>query len=76
MSGPKDLLLSEPLLLTLKAVRDLKLELEALKSMFFEHRPPFIEAFAHHRDQVEKSGALAALDAAIARLEQRAGGAH
>ncbi len=71
MSDPKDLPIYETLLVELKAIRDLKLELESLKNMFFEHRPPFVQAFEHHRGLVEGSGDLAGLDAAIAKLERR-----
>ncbi len=56
-----------------KEIRQLTLELEALKRMFFEHRPPFVQAFAHHRDAVESSGFLRAMDDAIARLERQIG---
>jgi hypothetical protein len=53
-----------------KQIRQLTLELEALKRMFFEHRPPFVDAFEHHRHAVEASGFLRASDDAIQRLEQ------
>lgn len=53
----------------LTTLRDVRLELEALKRMFFEHRPPFVQAFAHHRDAVEASGYLQELDRAIAAME-------
>ena len=56
------------LLTTLRGVR---LELEALKRMFFEHRPPFVQAFAAHREAVEQSGYLKKLDEAIAAVESK-----
>jgi hypothetical protein len=37
--------------------------------MFFEHRPPFIEAFAQQVGAVEASGFLRSLDEMIQRLE-------
>ncbi len=62
-----DLLLAQQ-----KQIRQLTLELEALKRMFFEHRPPFVQAFAYHRDAVESSGFLREIDAAIAQIERQA----
>ncbi len=59
---------SETLLLELKAIRQVRLELEALKRMFFEHRPPFIEAFAQQRAAVEASGFLQPLEEMMRRL--------
>jgi hypothetical protein len=65
---------NEDLLVTVleqeKQIRQLKLELEALKRMFFEHRPPFVESFAHQVGAVEASGFLRPLDEIIQRLEQ------
>ncbi len=62
----------EHLLAQQKQIRQLTLELEALKRMFFEHRPPFVQAFAHHRDAVESSGFLREIDTGISQLERRA----
>ncbi len=59
----------ELLLAQQKQIRQLTLELEALKRMFFEHRPPFVEAFAQHREAVASSGFLREIDAQIRRLE-------
>ncbi len=70
-----DLSLYETLLVELKTIRQLRLELEALKRMFFEHRPPFIEAFAQQVGAVEASGFLQPLNEIIERLE-RAGKAR
>ncbi len=51
-----------------EAIRELKLELEALKNMFFEHRPPFREAFAEHRAKLQSSGVLRRVDDQLAAL--------
>ena len=56
----------------LSQLREVRLELEALKRMFFEHRPPFIDAFAQHRAAVERSGFLKTLDEAVAAVENKA----
>ena len=53
----------------LTTLREVRLEVEALKRMFFEHRPPFVEAFAQQRGAVEASGYLKRLDEAIAAVE-------
>ncbi len=66
-----DALLSQLLLEQAKQVRQLRLELEALKRMFFEHRPPFIEAFAQQVGAVEASGFLRPIDDIIAKLQQQ-----
>lgn len=65
----EDAATSQLLLEQAKQLRELRLELEALKRMFFEHRPPFIEAFAHQVGAVEASGFLRPLDEMIQRLE-------
>ena len=52
-----------------KQLRQVRLEVEALKRMFFEHRPPFVEAFAQQVGAVEASGFLRPLDEMIQRLE-------
>jgi hypothetical protein len=68
---PKDdAAIFELLLDQAKQLRQVKLELEALKRMFFEHRPPFVEAFAQQRGAVESSGFLGPLDEAIQRVER------
>jgi hypothetical protein len=54
----------------LATLRETRLELEALKRMFFEHRPPFVQAFAQHREAVEASGYLEKIDEAIAAMER------
>ena len=55
----------------LTTLRDVRLELEALKQMFFEHRPPFVQSFAQHRAAVEASGYLKKTDEAIAAVERQ-----
>jgi hypothetical protein len=52
-------------------IRELKLHVEALKRMFFEHRPPFVQAFAQQLGAVEASGSLREHDDSIRRLERR-----
>ena len=39
-------------------LRELRLEIESLKQMMFEHRPAFIPAFAATRDRVKRGEAL------------------
>ena len=53
-------------------IRELKLHLEALKRMMFEHRPPFVSAFEHQLGAVESSGFLSESDESIRRLEHLA----
>ena len=54
-----------------KQIRELKLHLEALKRMMFEHRPPFVPAFEHQLGAVESSGFLRESDDSIRRLERQ-----
>jgi hypothetical protein len=54
-----------------KQIRELKLHLEALKRMMFEHRPPFVPAFEHQLGAVESSGFLRESDESIRRLERQ-----
>ncbi|MGA1998925.1 MAG: hypothetical protein ABSG52_02940 [Terriglobales bacterium] len=54
-----------------KQIRELKLHMEALKRMFFEHRPPFVPAFEHQLGAVESSGFLRENDDSIRRLERQ-----
>lgn len=62
----------ELLLSQQKQIRELKLHLEALKRMMFEHRPPFVPAFEHQLGAVESSGLLRESDESIRRLERLA----
>jgi len=57
----------------LTTLRETRLEVEALKRMFFEHRPPFVQSFAQHRAAVEESGYLKKIDEAIAAVERKMG---
>jgi predicted DNA-binding transcriptional regulator len=61
----------ELLLSQQKQIRELNLHLEALKRMFFEHRPPFVQAFAQQLDAVESSEFLREADESIRRLERQ-----
>jgi hypothetical protein len=54
----------------LTTLRETRHELEALKRMFFDHRPQFVQAFAQHRAAVEESGYLKKIDEAIAAVEK------
>jgi hypothetical protein len=54
-----------------KQIRELKLHLEALKRMMFEHRPPFVPAFEHQLGAVASSGFLRESDDSIRRLERQ-----
>ncbi len=60
--------LFEALLYQGEAIRELKLQVEALKNMFFEHRPPFREAFAEHHAKVAGDQALRRADEQLAKL--------
>ncbi len=53
-----------------KAVRDIKLQVESLKTMMFEHRPAFVETYNEITKRVAQSEAIRALDAKIAELEK------
>jgi hypothetical protein len=69
-----DTLIYELLLGQQKQIRELKLHLEALKRMMFEHRPLFVPAFEQQLGAVESSGALREMDESIRRFEQLASG--
>lgn len=53
-----------------KQIRELSLHLEALKRMFFEHRPPFVQAFQHQLAAVQESDFLAGVDDEVQRLQR------
>jgi len=61
----------ELLLAQQKQIRELKLHLEALKRMMFEHRPLFVPAFEQQLGAVESSGFLRESDDSIRRLERQ-----
>lgn len=61
----------DPKLLPLyQALRDVKLQVESLKTMMFEHRPAFVETFNHITARVEQSEAIVELDRQIAELQK------
>jgi hypothetical protein len=66
-----ELAMYQVLLAQQKQIRELKLHLEALKRMMFEHRPPFVPAFEHQLGAVESSGFLRENDDSIRRLERQ-----
>jgi hypothetical protein len=66
-----ELAMYQVLLAQQKQIRELKLHMEALKRMFFEHRPPFVPAFEHQLGAVESSGFLRENDDSIRRLERQ-----
>lgn len=53
-----------------KAIRHATLQVESLKSMFFEHRAAFIEIFPLHENKMAASERIRAFDQQIAELEQ------
>jgi hypothetical protein len=61
--------LYETLLEQQKSLRDIKLQIESLKSMMFTHRPQFVEDFAKHEEIVSARDYFKAVDATIAQLE-------
>ncbi len=64
----------DPKLLPLyQAVRDVKLQVESLRTMMFEHRPAFIETYNQIAARVAQSDAIRVLDQRIAELEKNLG---
>lgn len=61
----------ELLLSQQKQIRELKLHLEALKRMMFEHRPPFVPAYEHQLGAIESAGFLRETNEAISNLERQ-----
>jgi hypothetical protein len=61
----------ELLLSQQKQIRELKLQVEALKRMFFEHRPPFVQAFEQQLGAVESSDLMKPMDEGIHRMEKQ-----
>ncbi len=53
-----------------QAVRDLKLQVESLKTMMFEHRPAFVETYNEITKRLAQSDAIRALDDKIAELQK------
>lgn len=62
--------LYETLVSQQKMLRDVKLQIESLKSMMFTHRPQFVEEFAKHEEMVGAREMFKAMDAEIAGLEK------
>ncbi len=61
----------DPKLLPLyQALRDVKLQVESLKTMMFEHRPAFIETYNEITKRVAQSESIRALDERIAELQK------
>jgi hypothetical protein len=53
-----------------KALRDVKLQIESLKSMMFTHRPQFVDEFAKHEEIVGAREMIKSMDTNIAALEK------
>lgn len=75
--GEKETLneLSALLVAQQRMISSLKTELDALKNMMFEHRPPFREEFERQRAKLASSkpkeeDARARVDAALEKLEE------
>ncbi|MFB3916694.1 MAG: hypothetical protein ACE14M_08195 [Terriglobales bacterium] len=62
-------ILFETLLEQQKAIRDVKLQIESLKEMMFEHRPQFREPFAQQAARISGSESVRKLELEAARLE-------
>ena len=62
--------LYETLLAQQKMLRDVKLQIESLKSMMFTHRPQFVEEFAKHEEIVGAREMFKAMDSKITALEK------
>jgi hypothetical protein len=52
-----------------KAIRDLKIQVESLKQMIFEHRPAFIPAFEEQVRKTSATPSVQQLDSTIGQLE-------
>lgn len=59
----------EALLEQTRAIRDVKIQVESLKRMMFEHRPAFIPSFEEQVRKVTESGKVRELESLITRLE-------
>ena len=56
----------------LETLRDVKLQVESLKTMMFEHRPAFVETFNQITVRVAQSESITELDRQIAELRKAA----
>lgn len=52
-----------------QSIRNLTLQIEGLKAMMFEHKPPFIQAHAAQVDCLTDSAMVRAFDQRIALIE-------
>ncbi len=59
----------EALLEQTRAVRDVKIQVESLKQMMFEHRPAFVPSFEEQVRKMSASPQVQQLDAFVNRLE-------
>lgn len=57
-----------------KSLREVTLEIESLKAMMFEHRPPFIEAHAAQLARLSATDRIRAYDQRISALETHLAG--
>jgi hypothetical protein len=62
--------LYETLLEQQKALRDVRLQIESLKSMMFTHRPQFVEDFAKQQEIVGAREMFQKMDSQIEQLER------
>jgi len=56
----------------LQTLRDIKLQVESLKTMMFEHRPAFVETFNQITVRVAQSESIIELDREIAEMQKAA----
>lgn len=53
-----------------KAIRNLKVELESLKKMMFDHRPEFMPTFDENVKLISQTAHVKSVDEMISRLEE------
>lgn len=53
-----------------KMLLELKIQVESLKAMMFEHRPAFTDAFAEQMSKIMQSPGIQQLQQQIAQLER------
>jgi hypothetical protein len=58
------------LALLYQTLRDVKLQVESLKTMMFEHRPAFVETYNQIAARVAQSDAIVELDRQITELQK------
>jgi hypothetical protein len=56
-----------------RAIRDVKIQVEALKQMMFEHRPAFVPNFEERVKKIVEGGTLERLDGLMSSLETTVG---